>query len=375
MSEAGGAVRRRSDAPLRIAVLAHVRHPIRAPFAGGMEAHTWHLARGLAARGHQVTLVASGDSEAGVALQPSVEQHYERRLPWARHRGTARLDEHLQRVFERAWQLVARGDVDVVHNNAMHPLPLMRAAQSGLPMLTSLHVPPFERLRRAVDAHRTPAQRYTVTSRRQRSIWWPESVPDGVEVVHNGIDSAAWPWRAQDDGGLVWAGRIAPNKGTELAAETARRTGRRLSIAGPIEDRDYFQERVAPWLDRRVRYIGHLDGQALAELFGRSAALLFTPLWEEPFGLVAIEAMACGLPVACTDRGAMREVVGEAGAFATQETPSCLAKALEQALRIPRDIPRRRVERLFTIDRMLDGYEAQYRRCIAAARPRLSAVG
>jgi len=355
--------------PLRIALLAHVRHPIRPPFAGGMEAHTWHLARGLAQRGHDVTLFASGDSEAGVALHATVDEHYERRLPWAEHHGTARLHDHLDSIYTSAWHQIEAGGFDVVHNNAMHPLPLRQAARCGMPMLTCLHVPPFAALRRAVDASGSATQRFTVTSEHQASLWWPSGTPAHADVVHNGIDTQAWPYRCEGDRGLVWAGRIAPNKGTDLAARTARLVGMPLSIVGPIEDGVYFQRRVAPWLDERIRHVGHLDGDALASLFGRGSALLFTPRWDEPFGLVAVEAMACGLPVASTDRGAVREVVAEAGAFAEREDPASLADALRCALSIARQVPRQRVERCFTLARMLAAYEARYRACIVGGLP------
>ena len=157
---------------------------------------------------------------------------------------------------------------------------------------------------------------------------------------------------------MIWAGRITPNKGTHLAVEVARLTGTPLSIVGPDGGSCLLRRTHRAGTRRESsRYLGHLSGERLAERFGRASALLFTPLWEEPFGLVAIEAMACGLPVACIDRGAVREVVGEAGAYAEREEAASLAAALERALTIPRDVPRRRVERRFTRERMLDGYE------------------
>lgn len=352
---------------LRVAVLAHVRQPIRPPFLGGVEAHTWHLTRGLAARGHDVTLLASGDSDPGVTLVATVEEHYERRLPWERYRGSDTLLAHLQAVYERANRLVESGGYDVVHDNCLHPLPIEHARRCAIPMLVSLHVPPFPRLAAAVHGPLSPTLRYTVTSRRQRTVWWPDSPPREVHTVHNGVDLAEWPFRPDGDGSAIWAGRITPNKGTRLAVDAARLAGVPLSIVGPIEDRAYFDECIAPRLDDTIRYLGHLSGEQLAERFGRASVLLFTPLWEEPFGLVAVEAMACGLPVACTDRGAVREVVGEAGAYASGEDAASLAAAFERALSIPRVVARRRVERRFTTARMLDGYERVYRACMAGS--------
>jgi len=371
---APGTIDSARDRRLRIAVLAHVRHPVRPPFAGGMEAHTWHLVRGLAERGHDVTLFASGDSDAGVPLFATVDAHYERDLPWHLHRGSEVLDT-LQRVaFERAMRHLASDGFDVIHNNTLHPLPIRMAAEAGLAMLTSLHVPPFEVLHEAVRGTVSPGLHYTVTSRRQHAVWWGDTGTAASHVVHNGIDPREWPYREYGDGSAIWAGRIDPNKGTHLAAQAARLAGVPLTIVGPMEDRHYFDQHVAPLLDERVRHAGHLRGPELAERFGRASVLLFTPLWEEPFGLVAIEAMACGLPVAAIDNGAVREIVGDAGAYAGRDDAASLAGAMDRALRVPRTRARDRVERLFGRERMLDGYERLYPVCMAGAAGRLVPV-
>lgn len=359
----------RCPRPLRIAVLAHVRHPVRPPFAGGIEAHSYHLARGLAARGHAVTLFAAGDSDAGVPIRPTVDVHYERHLPWARFRDTATLRWHLAGIFERACRALDGDAYDVVHNNALHPLPIEHARRHGLPMLTSLHVPPFRALRAAVDGPSVPGLRFTVTSRRQLASWWGEAPPPEAHVAHNGIDLRDWPYRPGGDGSAVWAGRITPTKGTHLAVAAARRAGIALALVGPIEDRGYYDAHVAPYLDTRIRHVGHLAGPALAERFAAASLLLFTPLWDEPFGLVAIEAMATGLPVAYVDRGAAREIVGEAGAAADSADADALARAIDAARSIAPELPRRRVAERFTIERMLARYERLYAACASETAP------
>ena len=184
-------------------------------------------------------------------------------------------------------------------------------------------------------------------------------------MVHNGIDPAAWPYRARGDGSAAWSGRIMPNKGTALAARAARAAGVPLTILGAVEDRGYFEAEVAPLLGEGVRYGGHLSGEALADALGRASALLFTPMWDEPFGLAAIEAMACGLPVAAFERGAVREVVGPCGAYAPPGDVEGLAAALRRAMAMDRRAARERVERRFTLDGMIDAYEACYEEAIA----------
>ncbi len=345
---------------MRIALLAHVRQPIAEPFMGGMEAHGWHLAAGLAARGHEVVLFASGDSDARFALDPVLAEHYERTFPWAEHRGSAPLIAHVDAGYEAACDRIAAGGYDVVHNNSLHRFPLARVRTAKVPTVTSLHVPPFDALHWFVRDSAGPAHRLTVTSAGQLHAWWPDGAPGQASILYNGIDPDAWPFRAAGDGGAVWCGRITANKGTHLAAAAARRAGVPLTLFGAIEDPAYWATAVAPLLGGDIRYGGHLRAAELAAELGRASLFLFTPCWDEPFGLVAIEAMACGLPVVSLDRGAAREVIAEAGVFAPPDDAAALALAIPAALAIDRRVPRDRVMALFTRDLWLDGCERLY---------------
>ena len=348
---------------LRIAVLGHIRHPVARPFMGGMEAHCFHLVHGLQARGHDVTLFAAGDSTVDVPLIPVIPEHYDRTMPWADHHGTDRFNA----FNDRAWEGVLPGlrDFDVIHNNSLHRFPPRFARAHRRPMVTSFHVPPFDPLGRVANDAAAPWSRFTVCSAAQARAWWPDGPPPEAQVVPNGIDLADWPFRAVPDGSAVWAGRITPNKGTHLAVQAARIAGLPLTIHGHIEDRAYFDRQVAPLLSDSIRYGGHLSGPALAEALGRASVALFTPLWDEPFGLAAIEAMACGTPVAATDMGATAEVIGPAGALAPPDDPAALADAMHRAATLPRTTARARAEQLYTLSAMLDGYEGAYARAIA----------
>ena len=360
---------------MRIAVLAHVRHPIAPPFMGGMEAHSYHLARALQARGHDVTLFASGDSEAGVPVAPVVPVHYERRYPFEVYHGTDTLNDYLDAAFAKTGGLLLDGGFDLVHNNSLHRYPPRLSRTHRLPMVTSLHVPAFEWLRRAVHESAAPWCRFTTTSRQHARSYWSGDLPEGAHVVHNGIDLQEWPLGEGGSGRAIWAGRIHPNKGAHLAVQAARRAGVPLDLYGPREIEGYFREEIEPHLSENIRYRGHVSGAELAAAMRAACVYAFTPMWDEPFGLVAVEAMACGCPVAAFDNGAAREVVGGAGRFAASGDVDGLAEALRAALTIPRQVPRSRVERRFSIDGMVDGYEAVYEaavhgRSVPAARVR-----
>ncbi len=363
---------------LRIAIVGHIRHPIAPPFMGGMEAFTHTLARMLAERGHDVSLLASGDSAVGlpdgVTLLPITDSHYDARYPWHDYHGTDILNAHLDRCYANAARILVEGDFDVIHNNALHRyLPrLSRAAR--LPMVSSLHIPPFKVLKGALNDSAAPWHLATVTSNRQLGIWWPDNVPETVHVVHNGIDLAAWPYRPDGDGTAVWAGRITPTKGTHLAAEAAHISGVPLRIFGTIEHQDYFETKVRPHLYGDVAYHGHLQSHELAQAYGAASVALFTPLWEEPFGLAAVEAMSTGLPVAATGQGAVEEVLGSAGVIASSDTAPDLAVALNQALQISPDVPRARVEGMFGAARMIDRFEDLYIEAVARRGASLPSV-
>lgn len=353
---------------MRIALLAHLRHPVAPPFAGGMEAHSWALAEGLMARGHEVVLFAAGDSDPRFTIDPVIPVHHERSFPGLEHRGDAGLVAHVDAGYAAACDRIAAGGFDAVHNNALSRLPLERRRIAAVPTVTSLHVPPYDALRWFVQESLAPSHRITVTSQAQRTAWWPEALPAGVSVLHNGVDPAAWPYRDRGDGSAVWSGRIAPIKGTHLAVAAARRAGIPLSLFGPIEDRNYWDAQVAPQLGGPIRYGGHLSGDALADEIGRASVFLFTPCWDEPFGLVAIEAMACGVPVAGLAMGAAAEIVGEAGHLVPPDDVPALARAIGDALAIPRTIPHARVLRLFTRDIWLARCEALYEQVQRAAQ-------
>ncbi|WP_411070337.1 glycosyltransferase [Streptomyces sp. cmx-4-25] len=353
--------------PLRVALVASSRFPIKEPFAGGLEAHTWSLARALGARGHHVELFAApgSDPALGVTELPvhraalSTAARSDVSMPpreW--------MDEH--HAYLRLMLDLARDGgrrFDLVHNNSLHHLPVAMAPAVRVPVVTTLHTPPTPWLESAIQADPSCPVTFTAVSEHTASVWRP-LVAD-ARVIRNGVDTALWP---EGPGGdhLVWFGRIVPEKGPHLAAEAARKAGRRLLLAGPVGDADYFTTYLAPLLDEDIAYVGHLDRRDLARLVGGAAAALVTPCWDEPYGLVVAEALSCGTPVCGFDRGALGEILDpECGALVPPDDAGALADAVDATTRLDRRAARRRAERFCSLETMADGYASLYQELTA----------
>lgn len=360
---------------VKIAVLAHIRHAIAEPFSGGMEAHCDMLCRGLRAEGHEVDLFAAdGSSDPG--LVPICEAPYDEVLPWRIYRGTRELAAYQRTAFERVLLRIGSGHYDVVHNNSLFPEIIDWCASAGIPCVTSQHVPPFGAMFEAVKRNCDRANIATTVTSSNQQVLWSERGCDETEVVPNGIDTDRWTSTSETGDYFTWIGRIVPNKGLAEAVQAATLAKVRLKIFGPVEDAAYFVKSVEPYLRDGIEFHGHQSAKYLQREVARARGALVTPLWDEPFGLVAAEALACGTPVAGFDRGALPEVVGNCGLLARAGDISGLAKAISRIGVINRCQCRDRALRKLSIGAMIGGYEACYAKVVAGARlaslPRLA---
>ncbi|GGD30979.1 glycosyltransferase family 4 protein [Nocardioides daphniae] len=350
--------------PLRVCLIASSRFAIREPFVGGLEAHTHLLARELGRRGHEVSLFAAPGSDPTLNVR---ELPVRRRDPSPAARAdvgaTPRewVEEH-HAYLSLMLDLAASGGerFDVVHNNSLHYLPVAMAAALAPTVVTTLHTPPLAFLESAIDL--APARSVFVAVSDATGRAWAPHV--AARTVHNGVDTNRWPVGPGGDA-AVWSGRLVPEKAPHHAIIAARRAGMPLVLVGPCHDPAYFADEVAPRLGDGITYRGHVGHDELGDLLGRSRVAVVSPEWDEPYGLVAAEAMACGTPVAAYARGGLPEVVGvEGGALARPGDPDDLARAILEAAGRDRAGVRRRVEQHFSLEAMVDRYVEVYREAI-----------
>ena len=311
------------------------------------------LADGLVAAGHDVTLFATADSlttanlhatvRSGWSDDPSIEPKVAECL-------------HIASVFERA------GDFDIIHNG-FDFLPLTYSGLVDTPVITTIHgfssdriVPVYERYDATThyiaisDADRHPLLHYAAT-------------------IHHGIDTAAFAADPTPGDHLLYFGRIHPDKGTAHAIEVARTTGRRLDIAGIIQDEDYFRAEVEPHLDDdNIRYVGHVTATERSAVLGNAHALLHLIDFDEPFGYSVVEAMACGTPVIAYNRGSMPELIDHGTTGYLVDTIHEATEAVSAADGLDRNAIRATAINRFDVSRMIDQYVAVYANILARAR-------
>ncbi len=307
------------------------------------------LTEGLVAAGHDVTLFATADSVTTATLHGTAP------TGWSED---ATIDPkvaeclHIAAVFERA------DDFDVIHNS-FDFLPLTYSGLVDTPVVTTIHgfsspriVPVYEQYDATThyvaisDADRHPGLHYAAT-------------------IHHGIDTAAFAIDPAPGDHLLFFGRIHPDKGTAHAIDVARRSGRRLDIAGIVQDERYFREEVEPHVDGdRVRYLGPVSVADRADVLGGAHALLHLIDFDEPFGYSVVEAMACGTPVIAHDRGSMRELIDHGTTGFLASDPDAALAAVAAAADLDRDAIRAVAVSRFDTATMIDEYVAVYRRML-----------
>ncbi len=340
---------------IRVAILAPLVFPVPPKKQGGTEWIVYHQANGLVARGYAVTLFALKNSRTTarhVAINhPGLGAT---KLPLAQIEGSRRLRLEQTYITELITELLKRRRrYDVIFNHVRGGeilLPLSEILK--VPIIHVLHLPIFKELAELFRRYRTPL--VTISHNQQKVA----KDLNYLGTVYNGVDTARFAFNPKPANYLFTIGTIGEHKDPGTAVQAALKTGHRLLLAGRLRDVGYFNEKIKPHLNRRVRYLGEIGLRKKIALYQYARALIFPTIWSEPFGLVMIEAMACGTPVIATRHGAVPEVVRHGETGFVVDTLEEMVEAIKKVDAISRVHCREWVMEKFTIDHMLQGYEA-----------------
>jgi glycosyltransferase involved in cell wall biosynthesis len=328
---------------------------------GGTEAVVHLLTEELAARGHSVTLFATGDSHATAHVRYVCQRSL---------RTAGNIVDFIPYVSRHAAEAVSLAPAfDVVHNHAGEEVMALHPLTGGVPMLTTMHcniTPDRKFVWDGYDGH------YNTVSWSQRRFMPRVERPRFAGVAYNAIDVTSFPFGDKKEDHLLFLSRISVEKGAHIAIEVARRAGRRLLMAGKVDVADYayFSSMIAPQIDgQRIIYVGEADAVKKRELYMNAAALLMPIVWEEPFGLVMAEAQACGTPVVAFGRGSAREVVKHGTTGFVVENSDQMVEAVRYTDQINPVDCRRFMEERFDVPVMANRYLELYRRIIKPETP------
>jgi glycosyltransferase involved in cell wall biosynthesis len=340
-------------APLRIGMLAPPWYELPPSGYGGIEAMVYWLVQGLVERGHDVTVISAGEDRTAARSHQTYADAPSARvgqaLPEVVHAAIA--NRHLSGL-----------ELDVVHDHSLAG-PLASAERDAATVVTA-HGPVEDELG-ALYRSLPPETAMVAISEYQREL-----APDlpWIGTVHNAIPVDGYPMRADKEDFCLFLGRVNAEKAPDLAIRAARKAGRRIVLAAKCsepEEQAYFDERVRPLLGSDAEWLGQAGGQEKQDLLARACCLVFPIQWNEPFGLVMVEAMACGTPVVALRRGSVPEVVVDGVTGFVRDELDELPEAIDRVGELDPQACRDHVAKRFDVPRMVDGYEAVYRRLAA----------
>jgi glycosyltransferase involved in cell wall biosynthesis len=337
---------------MRIAVIAPPWAPVPPKLYGGIELVVDRLATGFQAAGHDVVLFTTGDSTCQVpraSLLPVAQG-------W-------RIGMAVPEIIHAAAAYEVAKDCDIVHDHTLFG-PFYAERFPDLPVVTTVHGPLEGELSQLYERIHTRVPIIAISEAQRR----PTPHLQTAQVIHHGLDAADFPMGDGSGGYCLFLGRMSPDKGAHRAMEAAYKAGVPLIMAAKMRDPaefQYFEHYVQPYLNENLVYVGEVPHEQKLELLAGAMCLLFPIRWNEPFGMVMIEAMACGTPVLAFPEGAAPEVVqnGKTGFLCQDETD--MAEAIGRVHTMSRADCRASVEGYFSAKRMVDEHLALFERVIA----------
>ena len=357
---------------MKVAIMAPLVSAIREPPGGGSQAFVADLARGLAGRGHVVHVyAATGSQIPGVTVIDTGVDPGSLAATLYRASGSASPDPGLAGpAFARAYSAVGKNQYDLIHNHAFDAPAITLAAGLGLPVVHTLHLPPDAAIAAALRqaARGGPPPAVACVSEFQAGRW--RAVAGVGAVLPPYVATRSVPWSDTAGDGAVFAGRLSPEKGAAEAIDIARAAGARIDVYGDVYDAGYARDQIAPRRDAPgVAVHPGVPRTSMWAAMARAAVVLCPARWDEPFGMAAADAAACGTPVVAFRRGGLAEIVvdGVTGFLVAPDDVRAAAECVRETARISRAACRDHAEKRLDLERSLDAHEQFYRRVISPA--------
>ena len=353
---------------MKIAIIAPPWIPVPPLRYGGIELVVYNLAEGLAALGHEVLLFAPKDSNVSCRLFPYLEQHQF-------HFGLeSSLREKIlvgELAGKYAHAMAAYEKVDIIHNHILSRPPV----NIDIPVVHTLHGPANEAtIKKCVEFSQYPSHYFVAISNKQKNnhITLSSNI-NFIGTVHNSIDVRSVSWNADKEDFFLFVGRVNWEKGLELAIRVASRANINLVMAVKMSEdfeQEYFRKEIKPLIDQYPKGLllnlhEDLPRDMILDLYRRAKCTLFTSQWEEPFGLVMIESMACGTPVIGLRRGAVPEVIADGKTGFVVDTEDEMVRAIKNIDKIKPQNCRKHVEENYSREKMAENYIAVYKKILS----------
>jgi glycosyltransferase involved in cell wall biosynthesis len=358
-------IKNKNDSKLNIFQIAPICLPITNKLRyAGIERLIFYLDRQFCRLRHKSTLAATKNSKINGKLLPIIEKHL-----WKCRNTTKTIvnDNHLyKKAFKKLLQHLEISHYDIIH---IHDLQFItycvdNKLKLSIPILVTMHGP----VKKISDLKKIKTKNiFFNTISKSQCLYFSSKGFCINNWVYNGIDIKSFPYREEKDNYLLMVGRISKDKGHNIAINIAKKIGSKLIIAGPIHDvnKKFYKNKIKPKIDRKqIIFKGEVSTKERNKLYAKAKCLLMPIQWEEPFGLVVIEAMACGTPVIAFNRGSIPELIkdGETGYIVNNEKE--MIEAIKKINKINPEDCRKWVEKRFTSKRMADDYLKLYKNCI-----------